>query len=124
MATTNEKKQALLDALEAARKAGDTDRIAELTEEAEQFNFCSKTVKPADAYEVWSNGNWTWLVLKKYVSPAKERTDRSARWLCLVDGYELEMGDVYARDVKRNARQLQGEDAEQERARVAAMWRY
>lgn len=61
-------------------------------------NTCAKCRNPGDPYETWSNGSWTWEVLKKYQSPEKEAGNPYARWFCNVitpimpDG---EMGDVY-----------------------------
>jgi hypothetical protein len=65
-------------------------------------NLCAKTVKRADAYEVWANREmgWTWYVLKKYQS---DDNKEYARWFCDVvtpicpDG---EMGDVYVGEIK------------------------
>lgn len=57
-------------------------------------------------YEVWTNGSWTWRVLKKYQTPEKEAQNLFARWFCFVtspmcpDG---EMGDVYVVDITRCA---------------------
>jgi len=69
-------------------------------------NLCSKTVKRADAYEVWGTSTWTWYVLKKWQA---DDNKPYARWFCDVvtpicpDG---EMGDVYVKDIKSNARRI------------------
>ena len=66
-------------------------------------NLCGKTVKRENAYEVWTNGSWTWYVLKKYQSPEQEAKNPYARWFTDVvtpmcpDG---ELGDTYVRDIK------------------------
>lgn len=69
-------------------------------------NLCAKTVKRADAYEVWQSfdGSWTWHVLKKW----QANDDKPyARWFCDVvtpicpNG---ELGDVYVSEIKANAR--------------------
>jgi hypothetical protein len=72
-------------------------------------NLCGKTRKVEEPYEVWSNGSWTWKVLKKYQSPTNEAKNLHARWFCSVtspycpDG---ELGDVYVTDVTSNARKV------------------
>ena len=66
-------------------------------------NPCAKKVPPEKAYEVWSNGTWTYYVLKKYQTPEHEGKNPYARWHCLVlspitpNG---EYGDVYVSTVK------------------------
>lgn len=66
-------------------------------------NLCAKTVKRADAYEVWQAGSWTWYVLKKWQA---DDYKPGARWFCEVvtpicpDG---ELGDVYVQDIKAHA---------------------
>lgn len=66
-------------------------------------NLCGKTVKRANAYEVWQAGDWTWYVLKKWQADDRKP---GARWFCDVatpicpNG---ELGDVYAADVMRYA---------------------
>jgi hypothetical protein len=67
-------------------------------------NPCGKTMTPQTAYEVWSNGNWTYYVLKKYQSPEKEGKNPFARWYCMVTSPVTpngEYGDVYVSTVKR-----------------------
>ena len=71
-------------------------------------NACAKTVKRADAYEVWQSrdGTWTWYVLKKWQA---DDDKPFARWFCdvvtpIVPGGE--MGDVYVAEIKRNARRI------------------
>jgi len=69
-------------------------------------NTCGKTRSKNDPYEVWSNGSWTWAVLKKYQNPAQEAKNPMARWFCFVtspycpDG---ELGDAYIREIKSHA---------------------
>jgi hypothetical protein len=64
---------------------------------------------PQTAYEVWSNGNWTYYVLKKYQSPEKEGKNPYARWYCMVTSPitpKGEYGDVYVATVKQGTRQI------------------
>ncbi len=67
-------------------------------------NPCAKKVTPQTAYEVWSNGTWTYFVLRKYQSPEKEATNSYARWYCAVQspmtGKGFEYGDTYVSTVK------------------------
>lgn len=71
-------------------------------------NPCAKTVKRANAYEVWRSfgGSWTWYVLKKW----QVNDDQPyARWFCdVVTPHvpEGEMGDVYVAEIKANARRI------------------
>lgn len=71
-------------------------------------NLCAKTVDRAHAYEVWQSldGSWTWYVLKKWqVDDNKE----NARWFCDVVTPivpEGEMGDVYVKEIKDNAKRV------------------
>ena len=71
-------------------------------------NPCAKTVKRADAYEVWQtpDGSWTWYVLKKWqVEDDKEY----ARWFCdVVTPYmpNGELGDVYVSEIKSQAKRI------------------
>ena len=78
-------------------------------------NLCGKTVKRANAYEVWSSnpGNpsdpqaWTWYVLKKW-----QANDDApyARWFCdVVTPHTYpgcDTGDVYVSDIKSQARRI------------------
>lgn len=68
-------------------------------------NECGKTRPVSDPYEVWTNGNWTWKVLKKYQRPDLEAKNQYARWFCAVTSpYATdELGDVYVNEIKRNA---------------------
>lgn len=69
-------------------------------------NLCGKTRTKDNPYEVWSNGDWTWKVLKKYKSPEGEAGDPYARWFCFVTSPFCphgEMGDVYVLDITRSA---------------------
>ena len=75
-------------------------------------NLCAKTVTRDKAYEVWQSydGSWTWYCLKKYQSEEKEKANPYARWFCDVTspfvGSAGEMGDVYVREIKANARRI------------------
>jgi hypothetical protein len=72
-------------------------------------NPCGKTMTPQTAYEVWSNGNWTYYVLKKYQSPEKEGQNPYARWYCMVTSPitpKGEYGDVYVSTVKKGTHQI------------------
>jgi hypothetical protein len=66
-------------------------------------NLCGKTVKRDKAYEVWSAGDWTWYVLKKWQA---DDAKPYARWFCDVvtpicpNG---ELGDVYVSEIKESA---------------------
>ena len=64
---------------------------------------------PQTAYEVWSNGNWTYYVLKKYQFPEKEEKNPFARWYCMVTSPVTpngEYGDVYVSTVKRGTHKI------------------
>lgn len=66
-------------------------------------NLCAKTVKRADAYEVWQAGDWTWYVLKKWQA---DDNKPAARWFCDVVTPICphgELGDVYAEEIMSNA---------------------
>ena len=72
-------------------------------------NLCSKTVKPENAYEIWSSNGWTWYVLKKYQTPEKEKENSYARWYCFVTSPfcpEGEYGDCYVVDIINNAKKI------------------
>ncbi len=66
-------------------------------------NECAKTRPTTNPYEVWTNGSWTWKVLKKWQADDEKPY---ARWFCMVtspycpDG---EMGDAYVAEIKSNA---------------------
>ena len=69
-------------------------------------NTQGKTVKRADAYEVWQGGSWTWYVRKKYQSPEAEAKNPYARWFCDVVtpmSPSGDTGDVYIREIKSAA---------------------
>lgn len=64
-------------------------------------NTCGKT-RPADRpYEVWTDGSWTWKVLKKYQA---DDNKPFARAFCIVTspftGSHGDMGDVYISEIK------------------------
>jgi len=72
-------------------------------------NLCGKMRKPHEPYEVWTNGDWTWKVLKKYKSDEAEAKDPYARWFCFVTSPfcpEGEMGDVYVSEIKSSAHKV------------------
>lgn len=72
-------------------------------------NECAKTRKVDNPYEVWSNGSWTWKVLKKYQTEEKEASNPYARWFCFVTSPFCpsgELGDVYVSEIKSNARKI------------------
>jgi len=58
-------------------------------------------VKGEAPYEVWSDGDWSWLVLKKWQA---DDDKPYARWFCRVFGYSDDMGDTYVADIKSQAR--------------------
>ena len=65
-------------------------------------NLCGKTRPATNPYEVWTSGDWSWTVLKKYQSPEKEASNPYARWFCLVKSPFVlhgEMGDCYVKDI-------------------------
>jgi hypothetical protein len=72
-------------------------------------NECAKIRDKSNPYEVWSNGSWTWSVLKKYQTPEKEAGNQYARWFCFVTSPfcpEGEYGDVYVREIVNYARKV------------------
>jgi hypothetical protein len=65
-------------------------------------NLCAKTRKPEEAYVVYSDGEWTYFVLKKYQTPEKEEQNIYARWYCLTTSPMTpkgEYGDAYVSTV-------------------------
>ena len=70
-------------------------------------NLKAKT-RPVDKpYEVYSNGSWTWRVLKHYQSPENEAKNPYARVFTFVTSPycpEGELGDTYLKDITGNAR--------------------
>ena len=69
-------------------------------------NPCAKTVTRENAYEVWSDGSWTWYVLKKW---QVDDDKPFARWFCDVVTPivpEGEIGDVYVSEIKSQARRI------------------
>lgn len=74
-------------------------------------NPCGKSIPVAkaetDAYEVWTAGNWTWYVLKKYQLDDEKPF---ARAFCKVvtpyTGPSGDLGDVYIADYKRFGRRI------------------
>lgn len=70
-------------------------------------NPCGKTRSKDKPYETWSNGTWSWHVLKKYKNPEAEAQDPYARWFCFVVTPMCphgELGDVYVSEIKSQAR--------------------
>lgn len=63
-------------------------------------NLCGKMREKDNPYETWTNGEWTWKVLKKWQA---DDNKPFARWFCFVtspfcpDG---EMGDTYVSEIK------------------------
>lgn len=53
----------------------------------------------SDPYEVWTQGDWTWKVLKFYKSREATLADPYGRVFCEVDGFYKELGDVYYSEV-------------------------
>lgn len=82
------------------------------------YNLCAKTRKARDAYEVYADGpvddpdTLIWYVIKKYQSPNQEDGNQFARWMCVVRGFNLEIGDVYVRRIVSQAHKLEGEELE------------
>jgi hypothetical protein len=85
-------------------------------------NPYGRTVKPEQAHFVYQSfdGSWTWYVLKTYQTPEKEAQNPYARWFCAVSSpflhpplaggknkVQLEYGDVYVAEIKRQARKLE-----------------
>ena len=72
-------------------------------------NLKSKTVKAANAYEVYVTRDlsWVWYVLKHWQSEDKERTNEYARVFCDVRSPltygQPELGDVYLSEIKAQA---------------------
>ena len=71
-------------------------------------NLAAKTVGRDAAYEVWQShdGTWTWYVRKKWQA---DDDKPYARWFCDVVTPivpEGETGDVYASEIKGNARRI------------------
>lgn len=70
-----------------------------------EVNPCAKTVKPAQAYEVYQtfDGACTYYVLRKYQTPTKEAQNPFARWYCMVISPACpkgEYGDSYVSTVR------------------------
>ena len=67
-----------------------------------EVNPFSKSVKRENAHAVYSNGSWTWYILKVWQSPSKAK-DPYSRAFALVTspfvGEAGELGDVYLRDI-------------------------
>lgn len=72
-------------------------------------NPMAKTRSKDNPYEIWSNGEWTWRVLKKWQANDNKPF---ARWFCFVtsplcpDG---EFGDCYAEDIMNIAQKVESE---------------
>ncbi len=81
---------------------------AKFKKPAPQKNFCAKTRKSFDPYEIWENDHgWTWKVLKKW-----QANDDApyARWFCEVTSPHThggsDLGDCYVADIKKDARRV------------------
>ena len=76
-------------------------------------NPCGKTRPQDNPYEIWAtqDGTWKWKVLKKYQMESKEKDNPYARWFCAVQSPytygSWELGDVYVKDIKQYAIQIQ-----------------
>jgi hypothetical protein len=70
-------------------------------------NPCSKTRPQNDPYESWEvPGIGIYHVLKKYQGPAGEAKNPAARWFTLCENEYMELGDMYAAEIKRYGRQI------------------
>lgn len=66
-------------------------------------NQCNKTRPDSNPYEIWQNGDWKWLVLRKYQA---DDNKPYARAFCKVYSPIVpngEYGDVYIAEIKQNA---------------------
>ena len=71
-------------------------------------NTMLKTRLKSNPYEVWSNGDWVWNVLKKW---QVDDNKPYARWFCFVTSPfcpEGEYGDVYVKEIKDLAHKVKG----------------
>ncbi len=72
-------------------------------------NLMGKTRPQTDPYEVWTAGDWTWKVLKKYQADDHKPY---ARWFCAVSSPytfgSYDMGDCYAKDIMDTATKVGG----------------
>lgn len=62
-------------------------------------NTMAKTRPVHNPYEIWSNGDWTWRVLKKWQA---DDNKPYARWFCHVTSPFCpggELGDCYVKDI-------------------------
>jgi hypothetical protein len=71
-------------------------------------NICGKTRPANNPYETWvsPDGEWKWLVRKKYQTPEGEAANPYARWFCTVISPFTphgEVGDVYISEIKSQA---------------------
>lgn len=70
-------------------------------------NECAKTRPTDNPYEVWTNGSWTWKVLKKWQA---DDNKPYARWFCQVispfTGPLGDMGDCYVNDIISTAHRI------------------
>lgn len=64
-------------------------------------NECGKTRPKDNPYESWWTPIGIYHVLKKYKSPKGEAEDPYARWFTLCENEYMEMGDMYAADIKK-----------------------
>lgn len=69
-------------------------------------NPCGKTRPVSKPYETWTNGSWTWKILKKYQADDKKPY---ARAFCFVTSPycpEGELGDTYIADIHSVAKKI------------------
>lgn len=71
-------------------------------------NLFGRTAKIDAPYATYADNNgWTWLVLKTYQTPEKEKSNPYARWFLAVrsphNGGGYDMGDTYITDVVTQA---------------------
>ena len=66
-------------------------------------NRWGKTRPASDPYVTLKDGDWTYMVLKAYQAPEKERDNRYARAMVLVvtpyTGSGGDMGDTYIKEI-------------------------
>jgi hypothetical protein len=63
-------------------------------------NTRGKSRSKSNPYEIYTDGDWEWRVLKHYQSAEGERAHRAyARVYCWVHGFCDEYGDTYCRDI-------------------------
>lgn len=67
-------------------------------------NECLKRVNESNPYEVWKNhSGWEWRVLKKYQADDNKPFARWFCWVCSPFCPDGEFGDVYVKEIKKQA---------------------